>query len=47
MAGLVPHGCDYRAFSCSVELLRGGFLAEPGIKHKAEVPVDEASVTRR
>lgn len=47
MAGLVACGSDTRALSCSAEQPSGGFPAEPGIKRKAEVPVDEASVTRR
>lgn len=46
MAALAAHGCDTHALSRGVELLRGGFAAEPEIKHKAEVSVDETSVTR-
>ena len=47
MAGLVACGCDTHALSRSAEQLSGGFPARPGIKRKAEVPVDDASVTQR
>lgn len=46
MPGLVACGCDPCVLSRGEEQPSGGFLAEPGIKYKAEVPVDEASVTR-
>lgn len=47
VAALAACGCDACALLCGAEQPSGGFPAAPGIKGKAEVPVDEASVTWR